>query len=176
MIRRSYINTIGPSGATAGQVPLPSTNPGSVGVATSFARSDHTHPPDVWATGFINVTTDRTTTSLTDVAFGSVNNLTIPYANSKLLVWFSGGCSNSAPNQNVTFTLYIDGSPVKTHTTTCRTANSPFGIAFQWSQSISVGAHTAQLFWRVNGGTGQVRTATFPDTEHIESISMFVIH
>lgn len=175
MIRRSFNNI---QGATSGgsATPLVDSNSPTAGVSPAYAREDHVHPPVMWATGYISDTSDRTTTSTSFVTLGALNTLPVLYANTRVVVWFVGGCSNDSTNETNYFALYVDGVPVKYHAVTCRTANSPYGIAFAYrSPVLSVGSHTFQGFWRVSGGTGQIRSASFPEIEHLDSTFLFTV-
>jgi hypothetical protein len=115
---------------------------------------------------FGEVSVDTTTTSTTFVDL-ITQNITIS-TNGIVLVWFSCGASNSGNNNQVIFQVTIDGVAKRGAATVAASGATDTGSAAIVLRvtGLTAGTRTVKIQWRVSAGTGRVRPATSPDTEH----------
>ena len=116
---------------------------------------------------FVEVMANTTTVSVVFVAFDTITiALTKITAASALLIFFAVGASNSMNNQHVYFRVRVDGVVKRGIAVTSSGANGPeSGAIILRVTGLASGAHTIDVQWRVDSGTGQCRPVAQPDSE-----------
>jgi hypothetical protein len=113
---------------------------------------------------FSEQTTDTTTASTTFVTLLTANITNT--VNSNLLIQATVSSANDTINTTNYFRITVDGTPIRGFSERYSTAGTTKSASLVSKQSITAGAHTVLLQWRVSGGTASVAPVTSPDAQH----------
>jgi hypothetical protein len=148
--------------------PVSVSNINTEGVASTLARSDHTHLGMFLQTVFAEITVDTTTLSSTFVSL--LSQVITTQTGTNLLIYLTSGVSNNTNDRDVFFRVQVDGVTKRGVGVECHANGEAVSAAMVLKVTgLLAGAHTVLVQWRASTGganTAQIRPVTAPDAEH----------